>query len=214
MSDTLRPDPIRSMPHIQERPDALSVIPGVGMGTEAPGQTFPTPGQNAIQNLLLALEEGLTIPPSTFGIGGGMPERVWDPRLLAALAGTIAVLEPGPTAEAKLLGKGAVRGAKEAGEQVIGRAVKLNDGRILSGPSSHTDIIDEFLLPNKPTVGLEFRHELIPARATSSNHGFLTDAGRYVTPEEAGSMSVGKWDPEVVRGLLPTGKQVDWRHRR
>ena len=209
MSDTLQSDPIRSMPHIQERPDALSVIPGVGMGTEAPAQTFPTPGQNFLQNLFLALEEGLTIPPSTFGINTGMPERVWDPRLLGALTGTIAILEPGPGGEAKVLGKA----GKEGGEKVIGKAVKLNDGRILSGPNSHQDIIDEFLLPpsNQIPRGLEYRHELIPMKESSKTFGFMTDAGRYVTPEEAGTMVVGRWDPKALQSMIPDSG--DWLSR-
>ena len=115
MSTTSRPQAIGPQgpgidPRLLARPDALQTDRGpggmYGPGTPLPSQTYSHPGANAIQNLLLALEEGLTIPPSVFGVEGGTPEKFWDPRLLGLLAGTIAVIEPGPGGEGKMAGKG------------------------------------------------------------------------------------------------------------
>lgn len=104
------PDPreilLRAMQAGLLRPDALQTIPGQGIGTQPGPETFGMPGGNALQNIMLAAEEGLTLPPSLFGADFGMPEKVWDPRLLGLLAGTVAVIEPGPGGEAKTVKKG------------------------------------------------------------------------------------------------------------
>lgn len=87
------------------RPDALSVIPGQGIGTQPGPETYSMPGGNILQNLGMVAEEGLTLPPSIFGADLGQPERMWDPRVLGLLTGIAALLEPGPGGEARATGK-------------------------------------------------------------------------------------------------------------
>lgn len=72
--------------------DATSVIPGQGMGTQPGPQTFNVPGQNTIQNLMLGISQGSTLPTPDFGI----PNSPWHPALLGAIGLGTAVAEPGP----------------------------------------------------------------------------------------------------------------------
>jgi len=203
MSDTLRRPTLEG--DLISRPDALSVarrgdrfVPGTSPGPE----TYPMRGQNTIQNLLLAANEGLTVPLSNFGIEGGLPEKVWDPRLLGLIAGITAILEPGPGGEAKVS-----KEALEESKGIAGAAIRLSDGRIAIGRPTHMQAAKSAMEHG----GTEIR-DLIPNAYSPETFGFVTVEGHYVTPQQAGEIAerAGQLHPNtIIRRKGNKGKYID-----
>lgn len=191
------------------RPDALRTIPGQGIGTQPGPQTFPHPGQNFLQNLMMAIGEGTTFPLPDFGT----PSKFWDPRIMGLLAAMTAVAEPGPGGEAKIargadnvlpvigLGKGktvnllseVVEDADQIVDDIINGkllpAVKSSDGVVFTRrtPAEHGDLI---AMAENSGFEVVFKG--------SDSGGWITRDGRYVSYADLQKM--------IAPGETPLGK--------